>query len=385
IVDAYKMGVIEEAPEQLFNTTLAVIDLSRIDMVIDSLNNFFYNLIQYKVSSISDLIAVEIAVDRSEAYGKSDPFFEGGEFFDLYNIAQYLSFFNNDIKLSFLADNVRASLDSIIYYKWSAPEKPHSHGLSIWWPMEELVYTDKINNYRDTKFAADTNWDEFLSSYKNLKASDIEPPTVTNVTASSYEVHPGTPITITAEVADNYLVKTAYLISFLEEGGTLYAISISPRKEIYYDCTAGMCPGVVEFQFDALGTTLSDGTQEYFFPTFWVTDRVILVTGTYVEGEAARAARVYFNANNGNMIAMYLIDEEFSEYTPQPGSLFYPHIYIYNDAQGDIVPVESIGLIATSLRIRTGMAFPSGDYTLAVVASDFSDNENLSEILITVP
>lgn len=386
IIDTYKDGVVEEDPEQLFNTTLVSIDLTRINMVLDSFNNFIYTL-SNQASSISDLIPVEIAVDQSEVYGKSNPF-KGGEFFDLYNIAQYLSLLTSDPGLSFLADNVKASIDSIIYYRWSAPEKPHSHGLSIWWPMEEENYDSSINDYKNTKFVADTNWEDFLTAYKGLKASDNTPPTVTNVTASSGTVNPGTPISISADVNDDYLIKDVRLISFVDNGGVLYAMDISPEEEIYADCTASPseCPASVSFEFNALGTTVGDGTNEDFFPTIEVTENARAVMGIYQEGTEQEEAIVFFDANAGNMISMYLIGDEFSEYTPQPGALFYPYDYVYDSVNDDIIQVPSnTGLIATSLRIQTDVAYPSGNYTIAVVASDFSDNENLAGVIITVP
>ncbi len=384
IVNAYKQGVAEEVPEQLFETTLAAIDLTRIDMVLDSLNNFFYYL-GNNATSISDLIPVEIAVDQSEVYGKSNPF-EGGQFFDLYNIAQYLSLLSPEPELSFLADNVKASIDSIIYYRWSAPERPHSHGLSIWWPMEESDYDSSINDYRNIKFVAETNWEDFLTGYKGLKASDTILPTVANVIPSSGTVTPGTPITVTANVSDNYLVKTVYLISFINVGGTLYAMSISPEEDIYADCTqSGKCPANVSFDFDALGTTVGDGTNEEFFPTIEINEDVKAVMGIYQEGAEQQEAIVFFDVNAGNMISMYFIGDEFSEYTPQPGSLFYPYDYIYDTVNDDIVQEpSSTGFIATSLRIRAGVAYPSGNYILAVVASDFSDTENYAGVTITV-
>lgn len=120
-IDAYKKQLEDLRMKDYDNTTYSVIDLSKIDNVIDKLNSF--------ISSVDiDNNYNEIAKIRTQVYqyGSDDPSYDT---VDLYNLVNKLAPYASQSP-----DEINKALEEAIIYNFSSIEE--SHGMSIYFPYK---------------------------------------------------------------------------------------------------------------------------------------------------------------------------------------------------------------------------------------------------------
>jgi hypothetical protein len=89
--------------------------------------------------------------------------YDGGYkyYIDLYDFAELIKEYVPDAGSA--AQAVMDNVNTAVYAEEHGTDYPNAHGLSIYFPGAELY----LCSYKDTKFAIDTHWDEFLKEYCN--------------------------------------------------------------------------------------------------------------------------------------------------------------------------------------------------------------------------
>lgn len=146
--------------DKLDGVCIAVDDLAR---------EFIENIDDYK-----DIIT-EARLQSEDFPGFEYPL---GSLIDLYHYSDLLqkSCETSESDLYIATQNVKQSLDEAVISEWHQNGHKHAHGLSLFFPPDNSdVHLNtsilNMNNYKSCKleFTKDTQWDEFLALYLDLK------------------------------------------------------------------------------------------------------------------------------------------------------------------------------------------------------------------------
>lgn len=143
--------------------TLALLDLSKISMVINDLNSLS--------QSISLAGSYELQSNIQQIRRASQPIAQGqsSEAVDLYDFIQRLQGDSGDASIREISGYLLTTLNDFILYfdKRSGNndiDVSNAHGLSIYSPEFNAIFEQEIE-YRDLSFDDDSQWDEALQEY----------------------------------------------------------------------------------------------------------------------------------------------------------------------------------------------------------------------------
>ena len=163
------------------NTTLSAINLSRIEKIVNEIDELSPLLIE-------DKNAVKIAREKSLEYGKWSPkykiFYPIYDYLsleiyaydcniDLYNFLNLLKHESQSEKVKNLCIQIMNDLNTTVLERKTVPSDK-SMGLSIYFPEEKFLYNQFIllgdipYPYEELSFSKNTKWDEFLKSYLGI-------------------------------------------------------------------------------------------------------------------------------------------------------------------------------------------------------------------------
>ena len=151
---------------QLDIPTLSATDLSKMDKLAGSVNNFAKAII----NSDEDEIIRE-AMRKSEHYGGSSKPYK--DLHDLHHIADLVLESSSDDKLKEAAEGVKKAVSDTIIANEACPYfYPNSKGMSIYAPGD--AKDGPGYNYSDLQFAKDTGWDEAIKKVSSDYSRDGE-------------------------------------------------------------------------------------------------------------------------------------------------------------------------------------------------------------------
>lgn len=170
----------------LFYDSTAVINLSNINKLIESINSLGNYLIKHLSEKFLDNI--KTARSKTREYGKCFPKFYFLEpiynktrfefmaydcFIDIKDFVEHLKKTTDDNTLEFLCNNIIIGVNETVSAIKKVPSD-HSNGLSIYFPQEKILYNKYIfygkipYQYESLRFSYDTSWDEFLKAYLKI-------------------------------------------------------------------------------------------------------------------------------------------------------------------------------------------------------------------------
>jgi len=168
-------------------TTLFAINLSEVDLVKDACDELSKALL--KNDNLKTKIAIKNVRKKVRTYGsgysKSPYLFNlyfifplkslaFDSYIDLYDLANKLKEKTQNTEIIESCEKVMESIDKVVLTK-KVLEDDNSHGLSIYFPKQKSLYERKIwktsdtSSYENLRFSEDTDWDEFLKNYLNIK------------------------------------------------------------------------------------------------------------------------------------------------------------------------------------------------------------------------
>ena len=147
-IESYALA---EVTQSAANQTTLLSLVTATDNFADALNNA---LADYKAN---------ITQARSEVEDYYYP-----TYIDLYHFAQLIKSKVSDATVKNAAQQVMNEINNTVFAEEHGSGHPNSHGLTIYFPGSGGDY---LSSYDATKFAEDTNWDEFLKSYNHTVVS----------------------------------------------------------------------------------------------------------------------------------------------------------------------------------------------------------------------
>ena len=137
------------------SATLSAVNLSNLDNLIHTLDEFSQNLISNLETNKTEI---------GDAYNETESF-DGIGIIDLYDFAcKIQESFNTGTELYNSAQRIMENVTKATVSEWHGSNHQNAHGIGIYLPSPERY----VDLYEDTCFAAYTHWDEFLSTFYSI-------------------------------------------------------------------------------------------------------------------------------------------------------------------------------------------------------------------------
>ncbi len=153
-VDIYKRLIAHMCDESLekycVDSTYSVIDLSKINDLNNSINEFSMDLLNELPNRYEDFAKIRSNMSQ---YADDIPYYD---MVDLYDFTENFDSYSTKGTL------VRDAIEQAVIYNWS--NTSHSHGLSIYFPYHNQMY---LNIYSD--IASSSTYSNFISSFYKVK------------------------------------------------------------------------------------------------------------------------------------------------------------------------------------------------------------------------
>lgn len=214
IIDYYHKFYIEN-PSGIYgyyytpSVTLSLIDLSKIDTLVASVNDLF-GAIEPNIS-VSTYNTIARSASRTKIYGT-----EGYDLLDLYSLVN--GFEGYQSKVGEVQNSIRSA---VVYHKTNIGG---CTGLSIYFPVDtRTVYNQMLNEYGYKDVAISETYTTFLNNYvkisngKSLVTSDIKTLTPT---VSSNEVS----ATLPDDIVENYEKSDYIIFRKIQEDGSFLPV-----------------------------------------------------------------------------------------------------------------------------------------------------------------
>ncbi len=193
--------------------TLSVVDLSKVDAVVQALNGLVAKL-DDPVSGL-DVTTFGEAAAKARDYGRSDKN-NIAYSMDLKDFAIKVQAKNSAVRQE--ADTLRAAIEQAVIYSRQDGTRPNSYGLSVFNPVSVVYYT---NNLYTQQIAASQEWFTFLGKFYTEVIGDLTPPTITFINQCSQNGSQG----FCYQVTDNLVLK---------EVSTVYMVQDYTNPNLYY-------------------------------------------------------------------------------------------------------------------------------------------------------
>lgn len=214
IIDYYHKFYVEN-PSGIYgyyytpSVTLSLIDLSKIDTLVASVNDLF-GAIEPNIS-VSTYNTIARSASRTKIYGT-----EGYDLLDLYSLVN--GFEGYQSKVGEVQNSIRSA---VVYHKTNIGG---CTGLSIYFPVDtRTVYNQMLNEYGYKDVAISETYTTFLNNYvkisngKSLVTSDIKTLTPT---VSSNEVS----ATLPDDIVENYEKSDYIIFRKIQEDGSFLPV-----------------------------------------------------------------------------------------------------------------------------------------------------------------
>lgn len=152
-------------PQYRMKTTMAATDLSYLPTLKNQINDlgvfFLDHLDDYKTQ-------ITTALESARVYAR---LWWIDYYIDLYDFLDHCTI--TDSEFISLKNSIKGTMDTAVIANVHLPDDP-AHGLSIYFPRRAGDYNDSLryptlpSPYEATRFAIDTQWDEFLKTYLGI-------------------------------------------------------------------------------------------------------------------------------------------------------------------------------------------------------------------------
>jgi hypothetical protein len=416
----------ELAFEEGSTTTLSAVDLEAFPEIHSALNNLLYIM--------TTIDQTHVARARTYAQSYYSIFRDvPPSYIDLEHFVRLLVEETGSHEVSTAADVLYAAIDRAVISEKHGPERPGSHGISIYFPNSELytsaygyqMYTSIVDSFVEI-----SQWDDFLAFHYSGQtfqpdfSGPVTPPDdfelqvpgggpieMTPLTQSDETIYLGETVILETGLSGNNIGYIYFFAGlYIEESDTLMAIDADfiladSAKEVdgvvYPDWGDS---GVVEISIEWYPTLyyINDGTTSEFavlYPLYYGASTnlmVYAVDGYYTfadTGEELYAVMTF--GNDGWMQDVYSINLESSaegpwQITPRAGDMFtlsLKAIALPETEDGDPEFIEFEGgtltFGVTNLYWEAYDAIP-GEYVAGIGALDLDGNYNLDFVPVTI-
>ena len=247
--------------------TLAVIDLDKV-AALDAAVAAFGSGVNSSLTRGGHDAWVRIAHARgeSEEYGRSGAAAgvapPGSEVYDLAHVAENLKKHAPDKASAAAADAVLAALGKAVVYSVHGQARPHSSGLSVFFPPDQATLTVRSkNSYNETGFAQANNWFPFLTAYTAVPASAQErnrpKPAIDPVVSSGRMASSAAPVRVVSQVHGDDIEDASFVLSSVQQGARIIIGAIPVDLD---------AAGDLNDEWDGEWFTITDQQMEFIAP-----------------------------------------------------------------------------------------------------------------------
>jgi hypothetical protein len=403
VVDSY-MTFYSEVITSYPGFDLHVIDLSQLDGVTGSLDNFTAVVSQ---NSAEVLEAIGEARNNAQIFGEGSSPDETDYMSstDLMHFMELLADMSPNADVAQAAQEVIDATSTIVLYGNNSAGLPNSKGVSVYFPRNDEAYSiaDHANKYPAEISPAMASWVNFLGVFHGTAnevyvASDLSI-TITDVLPSGDISSIYDPPVVLFETNGQGIVNIEFVATYQAEDGTQYVVDQSPLVfsvinadgEELLDFPQGLSQN--EFAWNVEMPVITDG--EVDVPTVLLSSagdtENAAVSGIYhwSDGKSAEAF-VVFDLETAQAINVWGVDEgpngqAVSEIKPNPGDQFEP-TWRFFDEEGNEEIVPSGQLLTFSSEPFTYYFAPadSGDYILTMLVEDIAGNISISSATLNI-
>ncbi len=405
-------------------STLAAVDLSKIEALNSSLNRLTY-LFQ-TVSQRGVASSRGYAQSYTSVFGSDVP----PAYIDLGNFIEMIKQQVNDSSIDQAADNVLAAVKEAIVAEKHGAKVPGSSGISIYFPNSELYgdSTTGAESYTSiaSRFAAASLWDDFLAYHytgrqfalsdaqavipatDSIKAPAAGGISISQISASAATAAPGSPIILSAAISGENIGHIYLFVGYYDRLAN--SIFVADQDYLESDITRqvngvyypdwGEGDFTLQFEWEPVVFAINDGTNTImalfkpkdfgrsFEEAVYTVDGIYTFAGT---GEQYNS-RLYFI--DGLLRQVYVFSGEADasaprEVIPSAGDSFTVlETWLDLDSSGQVVQVatQQGGTLVFGAAMFTWETLDAaaGDYVVGFVVEDMDGNQQHSLISIKV-
>jgi hypothetical protein len=406
------------------NITLTAVNLENFQGLVDSLNQFAYQLQRLDQRVVAQ--ARSYTQSYTSIVGSNAP----PSFIDLGHFIQLVYKNTNDANVRTAAENVITSLNNVIVAEKHGPAKPGSTGIAIYYPTSQLYSTATTGMASYTviadSFSRSSLWDDFLGyhySGRNFEVTAAEPVSIARasqipglgniqvgeIEASANSVTPGNYVDLSTVITGQNIGYIYFFTGLLdEESNSIYVADTdyleSPQtgqeSGVYYPIWPDAEQFRLNFEFEPILYTITDGSQEVlalFNPQSYgrdASEAVYYVDGTYTfqgTGES-RTAQLLFRDGKMFKVLPYTGGTTAGapyETTPNVGDTFnVSRRWMALDANGNVTGIsfdQGDTITFSGSTIEWGTQYlPGGTYLVGFLVADMDGNITPAYTQITV-
>ena len=387
--------------EELYDLNL--FDLSRVPDVEAAFNDF----IQVAEANSGDVLsAIGDARNNAVYFGGRTPD-EADAFssIDLIHFLTLLADISDNSEIDQAAQNLIDATSSIILYHQASESLDRAYGVSVYFPINELVYTAYGSNYPlEVSYMGD--WQGFLSAFYGEALAAVPPGSLSSEDVISIQgVFPGDvvsihqPPVVLFDTNGQNIVEVSFAATLQMDDGTLIMLDQSPLESAEVTESGESIvsfpdgPQQNQFVWGAEMPVVTDGTVN--IPTLLLSDRnnpdSLIVSGQYLsqDGETVTAYLIFDETQTVAEvwgISAVGTDTAPFDLQPQEGDQFLP-TWRYLDENGNIVLVPAssepltFGSEPFSYHYEPAV---SGTYLFTILVEDLAGNVYVDNTAITV-
>ena len=410
------------------DSTLAVVDLSKVPALMSSVNDLAYAL--QSVSNQSAIASVRSnALSFTSVFGKSVP----PSFIDLGSFVQIINQNTSDATLQQLTGQVLANIQQTVIAEKHGSARNGATGVSVYYPNSSLYGSAAAGPRSYTvvadRFAQNSLWDDFLAYHYNnrsFEATTREPVipsssfpsrapgagqiTVSALRLSSTSAAPGQPVTMRADISGTNIGNIYLFVGYYDQTSNSIFVADtdfleSPNTQqvdgVYYPQWGTDGAFTVKFDWDPVVFTISDGSVTavaLFTPQQYgatAADALYSVDGVYTFASSGEQLNARLNFRDGNLVSVYGITGQGDTGAPRQilmevGDTFtVQEKWLNLDAQGNVQSTEY--LQGQTTLTFNGQPFiwettyaAAGNYILGFVVTDLDGNaqETYGQIVV---
>lgn len=372
IVDGYKAQA--EEYDQDENITLSVVDLSKVDEVVEALEQFV-GVMGSDIGDVDRIRLIAQARSKAESYGNSSH--DASDMVDLGDLArQAMQTYPDEARL------LTSRIADAVVHKVGSPGTPRSTGLSIYFPFK-----DKANLERKlTKYIQHTPFSDvyktFVADFAESLFADSEP--IEFAVDMPTWVPKISDTAIAVQIAPQYAqeIAAAYsLVTTFEEEGSSRLLFLAMDNDVLYDPEEGLLlgdftGGVVTLNDHYVAMFIEnegDDFDEYSIPVKLNGKEVDLIVLYNYKTDEAKLIGAWDGIDPESHMAVKNIIKI------KPGDRITPQFYYYD------VDTDEEGFLDGDEFVVTGplelgyTELPAGRYLYGFYVLDYAGNEAVSE------
>jgi hypothetical protein len=399
------------------DATLAVVDLSKVPALNDSVNALSYAMQNANQSQIAS--ARDYALSFTSVFGKSVP----PAYIDLGSFVQILRQQVGDSNVQQLSDQVLSNIRKAVIAEKHGNSKNGATGVAIYFPNSSLYRSPAAGPQSYTvianRFTQNSLWDDFLAFHYNGRSFDsatreaVIPAsnlparapgagqfTVSPLRLSSDSAAPGQPVTMRADINGTNIGNIYLFVGYYDQSSNSIFVADTDFLEspdtqqvdgVYYPKWGSNGAFTVKFDWDPYIFTISDGTNSsvaLFTPQQYgatAADALYTVDGIYTYASSGDQLNARLNFRDGKLVSVFGITGQGDtgaphQILPQTGDTFAIQEKWFDlDAQGN---VQKTAYQAGSTTLTfNGRPFTwqetyaaAGDYILGFNVTDLDGN-----------